>query len=205
MTAMTDLWQLARRRGHGGSAADWLRMGLLGVVILAIALAILARTLPGDTSGAQRLIGKPAPAFSLPVAAHGQLQPSDATLAAELGRPVMLVFFYTLCTHCLSQIQTVSAVTAPYAAHDGLRVLYIDAPAEPPAIPAQYLERLSIDAPVLLDRDEATAARYGVRSYPAIFLLDQRGIVRNAWTGETSATTIKSALRQAASSQAAPR
>ena len=115
------------------------------------------------------------------------------TLASERGHPVLLVFFYTLCVHCLSQVQTAAAVGRDETAR-GLSVLYVDSPAERPDIVAAYLDRLQIDAPVLLDADGAVAERYGVRFYPTLVLVDGGGVVRGVWLGETSTAPIERAL-----------
>src|SRR5258708_1996588 len=73
-----------------------LRAGLVLVALLALALGIVTRA----TSGSQavdRLVGRSAPAFSLPVESHGQARPGQISLASRRGHPVLLIFFYTLC------------------------------------------------------------------------------------------------------------
>lgn len=180
----------------GRSRGWWMRVALLALALLALALGIAVRA----TAGAQTLdalVGRPAPAFSLPAEANGQLQPKPVSLASQRGHPTLVVFFYTLCTHCLGELQTVSGVVSAHAAAhpaSGLVPLYIDSPAESPAIPDAYLSRIGIDAPVLLDRDGAVAASYGIRYYPALALLDARGTVRASWTGEASAASLGDAL-----------
>ncbi len=184
----SDIRRLAR------SPAWRLRVALVLLVLLALGLGVAIQA----TTGAQTLdalVGHPAPAFSLPAEAHGKAQPGSITLAAQRGHPTLLVFFYTLCTHCLGELQTVRGVVAAHAA-SGLVSLYIDSPAELPAIPDAYLARIGLDAPALLDRDGAVAATYGIRYYPALALLDAQGVVRASWTGETSAAALDDGLRR---------
>jgi peroxiredoxin len=169
-------------------------------VLLTLALGIAVRA----TAGAQTLdslVGQPAPAFSLPAETGGRPLPSPVTLASQHGHSTLVVFFYTLCTHCLGELQTVADVAAARAADhavDGLVPLYINSPAEPGGIPDAYLARVGIDAPVLLDHDGAVAAEYGIRYYPAMALIDAKGMVRATWTGEVSAQSLNDALKRMA-------
>jgi peroxiredoxin len=174
----------------------WLRASLLALALVALALGIATRVLAGTPAEAQRLVGRPAPAFALPAETRGQPQPGTVTLAAQRGHPVLLAFFYTLCAHCLTQMQTVSGVTARWADR-GLGVLYLDSPGEPPSIPATYLDRVGIESSVLLDPTAAVAARYGIHFYPTLVLVDAQGTVREVWTGETSAAALESGLQRA--------
>jgi peroxiredoxin len=167
------------------------------VLLLALAALVLtiATRASAGTQTVDRLIGLPAPAFTLSAAVRGQPQPTSVSLADQHGHPVLLVFFYTLCTHCLGELQTVRDVASARAA-SGLQPLYIDSPAEPPAIPYAYVIRVQIDAPVLLDSGAAVATAYGVHSYPALVLVDGSGTVRAAWTGETSAAELDQGIRR---------
>jgi peroxiredoxin len=178
----------ARSRPHY-SPAWWLRMSLVTLALAAIALGFATRALANTPSAAQRLVGSPAPAFALPAEARGQPLPGTVTLEQQHGHPVLLAFFYTLCAHCLTQMQTVRDVSARYADRS-LGMLYIDSPGEPATLPAAYLDRVGIESPVLLDRHAAVAARYGIRFYPTLILVDAQGTVRAVWTGDTSAAAL---------------
>jgi hypothetical protein len=76
----------------------------------------------------------------------------------------------------------------------GLRVLYIDSPAEAPGIITAFAQRVGVDAPVLLDTGGAVAQRYGIQTYPAAVLIDGNGVVRAQWAGETSTTALHAGL-----------
>jgi cytochrome oxidase Cu insertion factor (SCO1/SenC/PrrC family) len=178
----------------------WLCAALVALVVFALALGIAARA----TAGAQTLdalVGRPAPAFSLAAEIGGKPLRSPVSLASQRGHPTLVVFFYTLCTHCLGELQTVASVASAHAADrsaSGPVPLYINSPAEPGGIPDAYLARAGIDAPVLLDRDGAVAAAYGIRYYPALVLIDANGVVRATWTGEVSAGTLDDAIKRMA-------
>lgn len=191
---------LTRRLHHAALISprrpgDWLRLGMIIVTLLAISLAIVTRVSTGSQHVA-RLVGEPAPSFALPAEAHGQIQPGVVSLTDHADHPRLLVFFYTLCTHCLGELATVHEVASAPAA-DGTTpfdALYIDSPAENPPIPDAYVTRVGIDAPVLLDGGGQVAARYGISLYPTLVLLDTDGKVRATWTGEPSAADLRAAV-----------
>ncbi len=168
-----------------------LRAGVIAAALVAIALALLVRPVAGPADGPQRLIAHSAPAFTLPVTQGSQLAATPYTFAPGQDRPTLLVFFNTLCVHCLSELQTAHNVAL---ARPHLHVVYIDSPGESAQIVANYFARLLFTPPVLLDRNETVAGRYGVRYYPTLILVDGHGIVRASWLGETSAGDILAKL-----------
>ena len=184
--------QIRRRRAP--SPAAFLRAGMLAAALLAVALALLVRPVAGAADGAQALVGRQAPAFALPAAQNGQTLPGTQTLAAHRGRATLLVFFNTLCVHCLGEVQTTQSLTHGYPQLD---IVYIDAPGESAQITTNYLARLNFDPPVLLDAHERVAMRYGVAYYPTLILVDTRGVVRATWLGETPAATLRPVISAA--------
>ncbi len=168
--------------------ALWL--AVLAAAVLAVILAALVRVTTPAPLDATRLAGRPAPLFSLRAERDGQLLPDPISLSAQRGHPVLLVFGYSLCAHCLNGFQAAHEVAA---APHGLVVLYMDSPAEDAAIIDAYARRLGLDAPIPLDPGGAVAARYGIAAYPAFILVDRAGVVRGVWSGEVSASTLETA------------
>ncbi len=168
--------------------ALWL--AVLAAAVLAVILAALVRATTPAPLDATRLAGRPAPLFSLRAERDGQLLPDPISLSAQRGHPVLLVFGYSLCAHCLNGFQAAHEVAA---APHGLVVLYMDSPAEDAAIIDAYARRLGLDAPIPLDPGGAVAARYGIAAYPAFILVDRAGVVRGVWSGEVSASTLETA------------
>jgi cytochrome c biogenesis protein CcmG/thiol:disulfide interchange protein DsbE len=166
----------------------------LACVLLAGMLALAVRTGAPPAEIGAKLVGRPAPAFVLPAERDGHLLPGTISLAAQRGHPVLLLFTFSLCPHCLPQALTVRRVAARNTV-PGLRVLYVDSPGESPDIVAAYQQRLVLDAPVLLDAGGVVAARYGVTYYPTTVLIDGQGVVRRIWIGETGAAPVTTALR----------
>ena len=176
------------------TTAQALRGGMLASALLAIALVIAFRAYAPSASATQQRINRPAITFTLPAERAGVQLPTPITFTPASGKPTLLVFFYTLCTHCLPHMQTTHAVIAEFSS---LRSVYIDSPAELPNLSNLMMQRLAIADPVLLDRDGQVAARYGIAYYPALVLVDGHGIVRAIWTGETDAATLHAGIARA--------
>ena len=163
------------------------------LVLAAVALSVAVRLSAPPDGGAQRLTGRPAPALALPAEQSGRLLPSAISLAPARGHPTLIVFFFSLCPHCHTVVPAVRQLEGTYAAR-GLRVLYVDSPAENSGITNAYAARMGIMSPVLLDTGGKAAGRFGIRYFPGIVLVDERGIVRAAWTGETQQAALRAAV-----------
>lgn len=179
------------RRLTGG---DWLRLGAIACAVVALGLATLAHAQAPTPNQSRALIGHAAPAFSAPAAQHGQMLPQMARYDPQSGHVTLLVFFNTLCIHCLAGVRAANEVAQ---AQVSTRVIYLDAPGENASITDPYMAREHIDAPVLLDAGARIAGRYGVAYYPGFILIDTHGIVRNVWTGAPSASELRAAITQA--------
>lgn len=174
------------------SSAHTPRVAVAALALVALTLALLIRA-GGSPGPVSSLAGQPAPGFSLRAERGGRYLPELVSLDAQRGHPVLLLFIYTLCPHCLSETLTIESFAAANA-HRGLRMLTIDSPAESPGIVAAYQQRIGLDAPVLLDTSASVAGQYGIRYFPTIMLIDAHGVVQRVWIGEPDARTLTSAL-----------
>jgi peroxiredoxin len=168
-------------------------------IVLALALGIAIRVSGGGAGAAGQLIGKPAPAFALPIESQGQTLQQTVSLGEQRGHAVLLVFMYSLCPHCQSQIEAVQGLKHQGTATN-IRILYIDSPAESPSIIDAYAERLGIGGsdttPILMDKNGSLARAYAIAYYPATILIDAHGIVAHVWIGETGGSVLRSAIDQ---------
>jgi peroxiredoxin len=168
-----------------------LRVALAALTLAAVVLGVIVRV--GAPAATPQLAGSSAPPFALRTEAGGAPSPHVVSLAEQRGHPVLLLFTYSLCAHCLAETAAVAQLESRYGPM-GLRVLYIDSPAESPGIIAAFAQRVGVDAPVLLDTGGALAQHYGIQAYPAALLIDGNGVVRAQWTGETGTTALRAAL-----------
>ena len=171
----------------------WLWMAVVTSAALAVALVTLAHALAPSPNRAQALIGRPAPSFTLTAAQDERTLAQPVTFDGHSGRPTLLVFFNTLCVHCIPGVQAANAA-AQTPGLSAPAVIYLDAPGENAEITGQYMTRLQQHPPVLLDAGARVASRYGVAYYPTLLLVDARGIVREVWVGSPSTTQLRAAL-----------
>lgn len=161
----------------------------LAIALLAVALAAGVRANAPNSTAASALMGHPLPQVSLPAEQGSQLVGTRPLLPPD-RRPALVLFVYSLCPRCSSEAAEVSAL----ARQQGLDLAVVDSPAETPAIADAYATRLGLSGPILLDHSGSLAARLGVGTYPALLLVDARGVVRSVWIGETSQRTITNAI-----------
>jgi cytochrome c biogenesis protein CcmG/thiol:disulfide interchange protein DsbE len=147
---------------------------------LAIVLAVGVVRSPDKGNLASALIGKPAPAFSLP-------ELNDSTRRVEskalLGKPFVINVWATWCVECRVEhplmIEVARAGRLPLI---GLNWRDEDAAAR------QWLVDLGNPyAAVAVDADGRTAIDYGVYGAPETFFVDAQGIVQYRHVGPMTA------------------
>lgn len=148
---------------------------LIGLSAL-FGLAIMPR-LTRPTGG---MIGKPAPDFTLPVAANGD--PGARMQLADLkGRPVVLDFWASWCGPCAAQAPILDRLARKYESR-GLVVLGVNVD-DPPAIAKEYARRKGLSYPILVDPTDQISQTYGVRQLPSLIVIDRQGNVLTFLTG----------------------
>ncbi len=68
---------------------------------------------------------------------------------------------------------------------------------EAPALVSEYIQKLKINIPVLLDPGGKINALYYVESYPITFFLDNEGILRAEHIGQLDQQTLTQGLEAA--------
>src|SRR5215467_7590549 len=139
--------QKISRRAIPRTAMQALWMGVVLAGLLAVLLGATLRAQVDVPSSVANLAGTAAPGFTLPAERDTHLLPEPVTLSPGAGHPTVLVFFFTLCTHCLLETNTLHDLAATYS-NGGLQMLYIDSPGESPKIADMYVKRLGISTPV---------------------------------------------------------
>jgi len=141
-------------------------LGLSGL----FGLAILPRLAPGDRG----MVGKPAPTFTLPVAANGEAGAQMST--AELkGRPVILDFWASWCGPCAVTAPVLDRLARRYEKR-GLVVVGVNASDVPEVIRA-YVSRKGLSYPMVQDDGSMVSNQYGVDKLPSLVVIDKAGNV----------------------------
>ena len=133
--------------------------------------------------------------------AHWLNTPGDKPLSlAGLRGKVVLVDFWTYS--CINCLRTIPHLRAWYAAYhkDGLEIVGVHTPEFAFEHELSNVEsavhRLGVTWPVALDNDYATWNDYSNQYWPADYLVDKSGVIRDASFGESGYTSTEEAIRE---------
>jgi peroxiredoxin len=146
-------------------------------VARALALLVLAVPLPAAAAPG-RVAALPAPEIVLADGLNGVT--AQTTLASLRGRPVLLAFWIPICPHCQAAASTLERLRRTYEPH-GLAVLAVSHGKKPYV--DRWLRQRGFAFGVGFDWSGHSAARYGVRSLPGVFLIGKDGSLRASGLG----------------------
>jgi thiol-disulfide isomerase/thioredoxin len=92
------------------------------------------------------------------------------------GRVTLVNFWATWCPPCVHEIPSMNRLAAAYDPREFALVSVNFR--ESPAHVRDFMRRVAVDFPVLLDEDGAASTRWGVVAFPSSFLLDREGHIR---------------------------
>ncbi|MGH7640281.1 MAG: redoxin domain-containing protein [Candidatus Dormibacteria bacterium] len=125
----------------------------------------------------QVTVGAPAPDFSLPSTAGG-----NVSLSGQAGHPVLIDFWATWCDNCRADMKLVASTAQRYQAQ-GVRVLLVDFQ-QNQAVATKFLRQLHVALPTLLDRKGQVAQDYGVPGLPVAVFINRRGNIAAIQLGQ---------------------
>lgn len=134
------------------------------------------------------LTGRLAPDFTLPQPGGGEL-----TLADLRGKAVVLNFWATWCGPCEAEMPELQQAANEYG-DEGLVVLGVNQ-GEPEDIVVDYLKRLGITFPVVLDEAAQVSQTYRANALPTTFFIDRNGILRDQVIGQMNTAVLQQRLR----------
>jgi cytochrome c biogenesis protein CcmG/thiol:disulfide interchange protein DsbE len=146
----------------------WVALIPLAVVVLLAALFAGYGLKRDPQVVPDTLVGRQAPAVTLPDLATGAPTP----IRAGIEGPVFVNFFASWCGPCIVEAPALMAMKSQGVKIVG--VAYKDAPADTRAFLAEHGNPF---ATVLVDRDGRQAIEFGVSGAPETFLIDAKGKV----------------------------
>jgi len=157
---------------------------LLVVLVLAGVLAMFVYALSREQSLASPLVGKPAPAFAMPLYA------ADSTLSLEAlrGTPVVLNFWASWCLSCRDEARVLEAgwqKHGPGVAFVGIAVNDEDGPAK--AFIRQFGKTYHLGS----DVDGSVAVDYGLYGVPETFFIGRDGRILSRHIGPLSEADLE--------------
>ncbi len=142
-----------------------------------------------EETGPEALVGKPAPAFTLPLLEGGTFE-----LASYQGKQIVLLDFWaTWCGPCRVAMPTLVEVSRDYAAK-GVRYFAVNLREKPDVI-RKYLKQANLEIVVPLDEDGKIARTYNVRGIPTMVIVGKDGKVKKVHVG--SSPSLKQELTSA--------
>ncbi|MCF7750788.1 DsbE family thiol:disulfide interchange protein [Bacillus subtilis subsp. subtilis] len=157
--------------------------GLLGLMVY----GVMKSGAPDRDSLPSALIGKPAPAFTLPVLHDMDIKVSSTELR---GAPYVLNVWGSWCAACREE----HPILTRFAETKRVRVIGYNWKDEP-ADALRWLEQLGNPfVLVLSDIEGRTAIDWGVTAAPETFLVDASGVVRWKYSGALSQRVIDTQL-----------
>jgi cytochrome c biogenesis protein CcmG/thiol:disulfide interchange protein DsbE len=162
------------------------RFFLIAILLIAICLFFGCKSKSVETEA-----GKTAPDFRA-----NDLTGKTYFLNAELGKPVVLVFFATWCAPCRSEAPLIGGLYNELAGAATILSIVID----PENIDQvrSFVNGLSIPYPMLLDEDGSIQKAYGISELPATLVIDKTGKIRSQFKGFNlrSLVQLKSIVNQ---------
>lgn len=123
-----------------------------------------------------------------PVVRSSRWLNSEPLTDAALRGKVRLVEFWTFaCINCLRTVPAMNRLQQRLAGGDvvviGVHTPELDRERDPRQV-EEAIRRLQIRFPVALDNDYATWRAYGNHYWPALYVVDKRGVIRHVHVGE---------------------
>jgi len=109
------------------------------------------------------------------------LNGNDVTLSSFKGKKVLLSFGATWCPYCVKEVPELNAFYGKHKDMD-VKIINIDIQ-ESIAKVKSFVQKQGIKYTVVIDPDGKVSGQYNVYGIPAIFLIDENGIIK--YSGST--------------------
>jgi len=194
--------------------------GILVLLVVIVVAALLRQSSSNTGSGladAKLLAPAQKPLSTGTVAPDFTLATVDGkkyTLSSDRGHPVLLEFFAIWCPHCQNMAPVIESVSSQFQSK-GVHVLSVlanpygrnydssggsDLSLATAADMRWFQSNFAVQHPLLVDPKFTITNQYGAYSYPTLYVIDGKGIIRYSSYGEVPAATLSAALQKALAS-----
>ena len=160
-------------------------------ILIATLSILLLAACGGDKAPAKLNIGDIAPGFQT-VRADGT--PAHFP-AAWAGKPLVIRFWADWCKYCEGEMKIIESVYQRLKPR-GLEVIAVNAGQDKKTV-TEFMRKLGVSYPALMDENSAIAKRYGVVGLPTTYFVDAKGIVRAKLIGEADEASFERAALEA--------
>jgi peroxiredoxin/outer membrane lipoprotein-sorting protein len=119
------------------------------------------------------------------------LDGESVALRSLHGSVVVLDFWATWCGPCRAEFPVVEKLRAEFA--DAVRFYGVSD--EAPEKVRKFVTENRYEMPMLLDTHREMRRRYGIHAIPALFVIDQDGVVRRQFLGARSSSELRKAIK----------
>ena len=132
--------------------------------------------------------GDKPPAFRL-----ADLRGETHTLEEYAGNPLILNFWGTFCPPCREEMP---ALQQQYEAwkDKGLQVVGINLSEDRHRV-ENFIRRVGVGFPILLDSNRRTERAFGLREYPTTYFIDANGVIRQIVSGPLTIEEIEGRVK----------
>lgn len=193
-------------------------IAVIVIAVIAVVVIVRATSLTGSSTGPpvataadfnpgpMLKTGTTAPDFTLK-----DLNGKSYNLAAQRGHPVVLEFFAVWCPHCQAMAPVIQNLADTYKSKRVRVWSILSSPYGPNYDNSFGLDRTSASVtdvrnfakkygehvPQLISPNFAVPNTYGGKSYPGIYVVNKKGVIIHASTGERPQSVLASAINSA--------
>lgn len=162
---------------------------IVQTLVIVILLAGVGLVIFQNIASSKELVreGKKAPDFTLET-----LDGSELRLEDLKGKGVLINFWATTCTYCLSEMPAIEKQYQKYK-DQGIEVVGINI-RENFATVSGYVRRLNVSFPILMDKSGEVTNLYQIGPLPHSIFLSPDGTVKSIYIGEMSEQVIEKQL-----------
>lgn len=124
------------------------------------------------------------------------LDGQEITLSKLTGKPVLLTFFLTTCSHCQAESASLNKVFNKYHVSKELQILAVAPRIDSRENLVKFIDEYQITYPILHDQENQVLKLYGVIAVPHNIFIDREGKVKRVVTGEVDLTTLEESLEE---------
>jgi len=135
------------------------------------------------------VLPRPAPAFQLTNLAGEKVRPADLR-----GKVVLVDFWATWCKPCIEGMPAMQKLHEKYGGK-GLAMLGVSIDEKGAKVVAPFVQKRKFTYPMFVDGgDDPAWKSFGVRSIPALFLIDKEGRIVKQWVGKPKEQEVEQAV-----------
>jgi peroxiredoxin/YHS domain-containing protein len=136
-----------------------------------------------------QVLPRPAPSFQLT-----NLAGEKVRLADFKGKVILVDFWATWCKPCIEAMPAMQKLHEKYADR-GLAMLGVSIDEKGAKVVAPFVQKRKFTYPMFVDGgDDPAWKSFGVRSIPALFLIDKEGRIVKQWIGKPKEQEVEQAV-----------